>query len=120
MSYSTSPETDFHRWSVQLDAEAAERTANVTMLGTAFIEATQGDVTQPALFARGLVAYTHRPERAPTVAEVMFDALDNKDFIARAMAILARCANGQGSQRDAQELLEHMAECWADSEADFV
>jgi hypothetical protein len=48
-----------------------------------------------------------------TMGEVLFDALDYKDYIQRAMQVLLNAANGKGTQRDAQMLLEEVAASWA-------
>lgn len=47
---------------------------------------------------------------------VLFDALDYRDYIARAMQILMNAAAGKGVQGDAQALIEEVAAHWADME----
>ena len=49
--------------------------------------------------------------------KVLFDALDYRDYIARAMQILMNAAAGKGVQGDAQALIEEVAAHWADMEA---
>lgn len=101
----------------RFEQQDRERAAAQVLLAKLFAQAVQrGDVNAPALFAR---RRTSNPTTR-TVADVIEDAITYRDFASRAMQILVNAANGRGTQRDAQQLLEEAGAHWADSEADFV
>jgi hypothetical protein len=124
MSISTLESATSRRMLDEMQAEQDRRTAAVECLREAFLLATVcRDSRALAWFAPRATAWSlGKPEgtRIQHFWEVMHDALDAKDFAERAMQVLMEAAAGRTNQTDAQELLEEMAACWADSHADEV
>ena len=92
---------------INADAQAHQQKAQY--LRESFAQAMQGDLSAPAPFAWNLKWLD-----GADAADVLADALDSKDFLKRAMAILVNAANGRGTQRDAQQLLAEVGAHWAD------
>ena len=115
MTYSTDPVLDADRYFSALTQEEGERAARIAYLKESFLKALQGDVTTLAHFA----PRTGWRDSSTTVADVMLDAMDSKNFCPRLMQVVANAAAGKGCQRDAAQLLEEVAEHWADREADY-
>lgn len=76
-------------------------------------DATESQADKYALFAPRVRDNKNGGTCMQTMGEVLFDALDYKDYIQRAMQVLLNAANGKGTQRDAQMLLEEVAASWA-------
>lgn len=118
MSISTLESPASRRALDQLHAEEAYRERAEQALAETFKQALQGDLSAPCVFKP---SYLHSHNGAPvTVGDVLFDALDSKDFGARAMVVLANAAAGRGTQRDAQQLLDEVTTRWAESNVDMV
>jgi hypothetical protein len=91
-----------------------EREKEERYLRAAFLaDATESQADKYALFAPRVRDHKNGGTCLQTVGEVLFDALDYKDYIQRAMQVLLNAANGKGTQRDAQMLLEEVAASWA-------
>jgi chorismate mutase len=101
------------------DAADADRLANVEELSQAFLKAAaECNAQAPAAFARTRRDWRTDKHRIQTVAEVLQDALECKDFMPRALQILMNAAQGKGTQRDAQILLNEAIARWADLEVE--
>lgn len=79
---------------------AARQSTSEQHLREAFVKAMQDDLSKPATLTE-------------TAGAVLYDALQSKDFMERAMVILADTATGRGTQRAAQQLIEEAGAHWA-------
>jgi hypothetical protein len=78
-------------------------------LAEEFKAAMQGDLSAPALFAQ----YVSRHYQGDKVWEVLLGALDGRDYLQRAMTILARSDEGQA-------LIAEVAKDWGNQWAEEV
>lgn len=106
-SFSDNPVADSFRAYERGCAEAAERAARINALKDTLLAEARGDLS--AFSAIG--PCRHR------VWEVLFAALDYREFTQEAVALLCRAASGAPVQADAADLLERIAENFADMEA---
>lgn len=99
------------------DAQEADRRARVELLAAEFLKAAaECQAGKLAMFApRRRDCFTGE-QRFSTVADLLDDELDYRDFGTRAMQVLLNAAAGRGTQREAQQLLADIAAHWADIE----
>lgn len=60
----------------------------------------------------------HGLRRPQTFADVLMESIDHSDFMRRAAQVLVSAATGRGTQREAQMLLEEVAQRYAEFQAD--
>lgn len=100
-----------------LNSEADERGAAVEQLRGEFLRAAADcQADKFALFAPRVRDWKNGGTRLQTVGEIVHEEMQYRDFADRAMEVLLKAAAGQGTQREAQQLLQEMAAHWADLE----
>lgn len=97
--------------------ESDEHGAAVAQLRGEFLRAAADcQADKFALFAPRVRDWKNGGTRLQTVGEIVHEELQYRDFADRAMGVLLKAAAGQGTQREAQQLLQEMAAHWAENE----
>lgn len=126
MSYSIYPELDAQRHLDAQDVVQAARYTAVQSYADDFLQAcAKGDANAVASFApmvtdwaasSRLQSWQEKPRRRPTVAELIAEQLNYKDYTTEAMQCLIGLAYGDAdaAKRGAQALLRQMAQHYAE------
>lgn len=100
--------------------EQAMRAAEVAAFKSEFLRyAAMEDLNQPCPIGRLTKdSYLESDKRRQTIAEVIFDALDDRDYVARMVSALCKLAKGFSPCKEAHDLLTEAAASWADARVD--
>lgn len=97
--------------------ESDEHRAAVEQLRGEFLRAAaECQADKFALFAPRVRDWKNGGTRPQTVGEIVHEEMQYRDFADRAMEVLLKAAAGQGTHREAQQLLDEMAAHWAENE----
>lgn len=101
----------------RMDDETEARARACEFLAAEFQKAITGDLNAPCVLGPKWVTVRGR---LPNAGDLLMDALDNKDFMERAVRVLVATARSQAvsTQREAGKLLDDVAQHWADQRAD--